>query len=299
MKKIDWWLVALTVVIVLGIGVALYFWLADRQPSEPEAPPPAVEAPAEEPPPPEPRYVVPEPEPEPEPPPPLPELGRESDAAIRAELESLAGEEAVEEHLTESDVIRRLVVTIDNLPRKQLALRLRAVPPVDGNFVVEDARGRMVLSPENYERYDPLVAMLTAVDAEELTALYSRYYPLFQQTYEDLGYPSGYFNDRLVGVIDHLLETPEVDGPIELVRPHVLYEFADPSLEERSVGQKLLIRMGAENAARIKEKLRELREALVASAAAAATAAGAEEGAAADAGEAPEEPTVEDSAGRP
>ena len=90
--------------------------------------------------------------------------------------------------------------------------------------------------------------------------VYRRYYPLFQQAYVDLGYPDGYFNDRLVEVIDHLLATPDVAGPIRLTQPSVFYQFADPSLEERSAGQKALIRLGPENAAIVKAKLRELRK---------------------------------------
>jgi len=61
--------------------------------------------------------------------------------------------------------------------------------------------------------------------------VYLRFYPLFQQAYQDLGYPNGYFNDRLVKVIDVLLATPQIAGPIELVRPKVMYAFADPTLE--------------------------------------------------------------------
>ena len=38
----------------------------------------------------------------------------------------------------------------------------------------------------------------------------------------------------------------------------MFYQFADPTLEERSAGQKFLIRMGPANAAAVKDKLREL-----------------------------------------
>jgi hypothetical protein len=82
---------------------------------------------------------------------------------------------------------------------------------------------------------------------------------LFQQSYQNLGYPNGYFNDRLVEVIDVMLATPDPKGPIQLVRPNVMYTFADPALEARPAGQKLLIRMGPENAQAIKAKLKELR----------------------------------------
>ena len=97
-------------------------------------------------------------------------------------------------------------------------------------------------------------------DLSTLAELYRRYYPLFQDAYVNLGYPDGYFNDRLVEVIDHLLETPEISDPVQLVRPHVLYQYRDPQLEALSSGQKLLLRMGQEHASRIKTRLREFRE---------------------------------------
>jgi hypothetical protein len=77
-----------------------------------------------------------------------------------------------------------------------------------------------------------------------------------------LGYPDGYFNDRLVEVIDHLLATPDVTAPIQLKRPSVNFEYVDPELENLSSGQKLLVRMGSANAAIVKGKLRELRQAI-------------------------------------
>jgi hypothetical protein len=86
-----------------------------------------------------------------------------------------------------------------------------------------------------------------------------RFYPLFQQAYQSLGYPNGYFNDRLVVTIDNLLAAPDIVTDIALVRPNVMYQFADPKLEELSAGQKLMLRMGPVNAAIVKAKLRELR----------------------------------------
>ena len=38
-----------------------------------------------------------------------------------------------------------------------------------------------------------------------------------------------------------------------------MFTYADPTLEARPAGQKLLLRMGPENAAVVKTKLRELR----------------------------------------
>jgi hypothetical protein len=85
---------------------------------------------------------------------------------------------------------------------------------------------------------------------------------LFQQAYRELGYPKGYFNDRVVEVIDSLLATPEIQEPVKLDRPKVYYQFNDAGLEALPAGQKILIRIGAENAAKVKAKLREVRGAL-------------------------------------
>jgi hypothetical protein len=59
--------------------------------------------------------------------------------------------------------------------------------------------------------------------------------------------------------IDNLMAAPDITTDIALVRPNVMYQFADPKLEELSAGQKLMLRMGPTNAAIIKAKLRELR----------------------------------------
>jgi len=110
------------------------------------------------------------------------------------------------------------------------------------------------------------VRLAQSLDAKRVAALYLRFYPLFQQAYEDLGYPGRYFNDRLVEAIDDMLAAPEIDKPIALVVPHVLYEFADPELESLSAGRKIMIRVGRGNEAILKAKLRELRQEIVAGA---------------------------------
>lgn len=190
---------------------------------------------------------------------PLPALD-ESDPEVREAAIGLLGEEYVEQLLTPVDIVRRAVVTLDNLPREKIALRLRVVPPLPGRFIASgDDEQWTVISAENFSRYTPWVKAFAAADTDQMLAVYSRLYPLFQQAYRELGYPDARFNDRVIAVIDDLLDAPEIDGPIRLVRPHVLYQFADPELEARSAGQKTLIRMGRENAALVKAKLREIR----------------------------------------
>jgi hypothetical protein len=128
-------------------------------------------------------------------------------------------------------------------------------------IVAKTPDGR-VIAVENAARYTPYVRVMESIDARKLATTYVRLYPLFQDAYKELGYPKGYFNDRLVAVIDHLLATPEVSGAIRIEQPKVLYEFADPVLKSTSSGQQILLRMGNENAQKVKSKLREIRKEL-------------------------------------
>ncbi len=53
-----------------------------------------------------------------------------------------------------------------------------------------------------------------------------------------------------------------LEQPLRLTQPKIFYEFADPDLERLPSGQKLMLRIGNENAARVKAKLSEIRAAI-------------------------------------
>lgn len=195
---------------------------------------------------------------------PLPPLD-DSDAYFLLEIGAAFGP-AIESLLVRETIIDRLVTTVDNLPRSELSQKIRPVGHLGENFTTDvDDDGAIVLGISSYARYDALVAQLYYADLDTVYDTYRRFYPLFQKSYERLGYPDAYFNDRLVEVIDHLVATPLPEGSIVLVRPNVLYEFADPDLEALSSGQKLLLRMGPNNAGTIKRMLGKFRGRLTAS----------------------------------
>lgn len=193
----------------------------------------------------------------------LPGLG-ESDAIANDSIEAILGGNTWTRLLVPGGIIRQIVVTVDNLQRKSIARRVLPVKPVPGAFETTGAGAGLAIAPANASRYADYVKAAEAIDAKRLIGFYVRLYPLFQQAYVELGYPDGYFNDRLVGTIDHLLATPEPRAPVALTQPKVMYEFADPALAELSAGQKTMVRVGPDNEARLKAKLREIRKALVA-----------------------------------
>jgi DUF3014 family protein len=183
----------------------------------------------------------------------------DSDAAIGDALRALMPGGAFEALVYPSRVARRIVATVDNLPRATVAIDARPVRPVSGPLAVTAGQGAPAIGADNAARYAQYVSALASVDSHALVAAYARFYPLLQQAYRDLGYPDGYFNDRLVAVLDHLLAAPQPQGPVALVQPKVLYEFADPALESLSAGQKIMVRLGPDNEARVKAKLAEIR----------------------------------------
>ncbi|MGD8936575.1 MAG: DUF3014 domain-containing protein [Thiogranum sp.] len=281
--------------VLLGAMVVLYLQPRKEQPQAPELPAAVEPPPAAAPEPPPVHYpVAPAPEAEqqapPEPSPAAPSLPPAaspatqpapaetapvlpvldaSDGPLKNDLGRVIGTQSLGVLFHTDGLIRRLVVSVDNLPGKQFprsGYRLARSTP--GLLVVDRAGEgddeRIYLSPRNFARYTPFVSAIEHLDIDGLVAIYRHYYPLVQQVYENLGYPaSAYFNDRLVEVIDQLLDTPDIDRPVRLVQPHVLYKYADPQLEALSAGQKVLIRVGPDNAHKLKAKLRSLRAALV------------------------------------
>lgn len=282
-----------TLQIGIGIGVAAvmaaggYVWWQQRQQAAvaPPAPPPVAQAPAAEP-----AASVPQVPAVKYPieaaasavaaapaagdaPRPVPPSLAQSDDYMRDALQALLGKSTVLAMLQTDGFVRRVVATVDNLPRSHAAPRLWPVLPTQGRFTVEQRDGGTWLSPRNANRYAAFMRLLDAVDARQAVALYVRTYPLFQQAYEDLGYPGRPFNDRVVEAIDDLLATPELSGPVALElpevkgpytieRPWVAYRYVDANYENRSAGQKILLRMGSANALRVKAKLAEVRRLL-------------------------------------
>ncbi|MGH8799568.1 MAG: DUF3014 domain-containing protein [Casimicrobiaceae bacterium] len=189
---------------------------------------------------------------------PLPAL-MVSDATMRNTLAGLFGSDALGKMFYGDGIVHRFVATVDNLPRPTLPLSTMPVKPVPGGFVTAGADDTLAIGPDNAARYTPYVRIVDAADAKTLVGIYVHFYPLLQEDYRALGYPNGYFNDRLVQAIDNLLAAPDALAPVRLTQPKVLYQYADADLESRSAGQKIMMRMGSENAAKVKSKLREMR----------------------------------------
>jgi hypothetical protein len=245
------------------VGAAAYLFWPQSQPEpapvQVQAPPP-ISTPAPPPVKPEVHHVI-------EPPPaaqvrPLPALAN-SDKYIIDALAKLVGNKSLMELFHADRFIRNFVATIDNLPTRRAPMKVMPVEHAAGQFVTVGPEDDLAISPSNAARYTPYVRIATAVDSRRLVALYVRFYPLFQQAYKELGYPNKYFNDRLIVVLDDLLAAPVIKEPVKLVQPNVYFQYADPDLEARSIGQRILMRLGSKNELSVKAKLGEIRQELM------------------------------------
>jgi len=259
-------------VLLLAVGGGLLWWRHQRSAGEVVATPaptiaPAGPAPAAPPPPAAPAIRHPLPG---GPAGGLPSLDG-SDSYFDNALVNLLGRKKVREFLHLDGIARRFVATLNNLATDDASASLWPVKSTEGRFETEARAGEMTIASRNGERYVPFVRFAEGIDAQKAVALYLRVYPLLQQAYEDLGYPGKYLNDRVVEVIDTLLATPTPAEPIAVKRFAAdggtsegrleggLYVYADPALEASPAGQKILLRMGHDNAAPLIAKLREIR----------------------------------------
>lgn len=268
MNKLSSFIIALA---LAAIAAGIYLWQRDqaREPEQvqlqPSDAPAVVEAPPEaREPGPEIRYPI-------ESVAPAEPVAASTDVGVA--MSALLGREAVLKFMQLADFPRRVVGTVDNLGRSHAAPVLWPVHPTPGKFTVQGEGDAQVIAAANSQRYDPFVAMVQSLSTDKIVSVYVRLYPQFQAAYEELGYPRGYFNDRLVAVIDNLLGTPEPDGaiPVSLTevkgdvkseRPWVRYQYADPAYESLSAGQKIMLRVGTANRKALKAKLVDLRRRL-------------------------------------
>ena len=159
---------------------------------------------------------------------------------------------------------RRLVITVDNLPREHVPSQLRITRGVPELLRVQKDGETITLDPSNYERYDRIISYVEKMDARKIGRLYAKFYPLLQRTYEETGFPEERFHDRVLAALDDMMDAPRPTGPIRLVQPKVLYRFEDDHLENLSAGQKIMIRVGPDNAARLRKVLARVRAAIAA-----------------------------------
>jgi len=187
----------------------------------------------------------------------LPSL-TESDSFVFESLRTLQNGIALVDLLAEDQIVRKFVVFVENISREefpQTGLPYRglgqemSVSEVDENlFVMEQIA---------HSRFDQVVKTFVEIDIDAAMTIYRTLSPLFQQAYAEIGFRNVSFDDTLRSAINNVLRTTNMEGPYQLVKPSVMYLYADASIENLLEVHKQLLRIGPDNTSLLKAKLRE------------------------------------------
>ena len=250
-----WWIGGVLGVVVLA-SVGVWYMLVQRAPMV-EAPPQMVGANSST----DEDASAAVPVTSPPPPADLPPLD-ESDERVREMALELSTHPKLVKWLAPDDLVRRMVASVDNLSRgNSPRAHLEHMRPEEG-FGAAVVDGAVVLDPESYARYDLLTEVFTSLDIGATVRLYYELEPLFEEAYNQLGHPSRSFSDALDEAIARLIDTPIPEGKLEVEKHLLVYRFTDPLIESMSPAEKHLVRLGPENARKVKSKLTFLRSAL-------------------------------------
>lgn len=262
-------MVTVAIVVVLLILLVMFLTGRDEAPEPAPSPEPAQPTTSAEPeatpdPEPEPEVEA-TPEPAPEPEEPLPPLDQ-SDQFARDSASEVVNDDELVGLLVEDDLIRKLVRAVDSADEGRIVHEYRPVmsprPPLGVERMGEaatDAEQQYRMTPQNYQRYDRYVELLTSADAATLARWYQRFLPLMEEAFVEHGTDKGSFHDVVMNTIDELLAAPPADAEVVLVRPKVFYEFEDEELENMPDTHKLMQRIGPEHSERVRDALSSLR----------------------------------------
>ncbi|MCZ6888313.1 MAG: DUF3014 domain-containing protein [Gammaproteobacteria bacterium] len=180
-----------------------------------------------------------------------------SDAFVREQV----GEEdsgLMAEWLQEDDLVRRAAVVLYNAARGEYPRRQLSFMQIPGAYEPFKRGDQWFVNADSYRRYDEVVAALTAIEAQHMAGMIELFQPLVLQALGDLGVKASEADTTYREAMRQVASTPLLDGSVELVRPNVLFEYADRNLEALTPLQKQLLRVGPENLRTIQAYAREV-----------------------------------------
>jgi hypothetical protein len=290
-NKVSWSLIAFIILVIIAIGIAWQFTGDKTEPVVIDEPVLIVEPPSEI------EEVIPEPiietpevvavveeiiEPVENT---LPLLD-ESDDWLKIKLPEITWRKELLKLIIDEDMIRRFVVFTDNfaqgiiayehspfiLPNAKFSPDIESVTLQESSLQTGSSDSAIEGTTQvkqnvwqwnenSSRRFSLYVDLLRSMDSESLVQWYSEIKPLIDEAYSELGYEDDFTNtlqDAITRVLD--MELPK--SSMTLIRPSVMYQFADPELEALPDTDKLLLRLGRDNLLVMKSVLLELHEKL-------------------------------------
>ncbi len=158
--------------------------------------------------------------------------------------------------LAESELVRTSATVLANAAEGKVPRKFVEFLAPEGEFTVIAQSGRLGVDPASYARYDPFVASLTSLAPARAAAVFELVEPLLAEALRELGGDaSGVVaspRELAYEALEVALATPMGTVDAALVRPKVIYKYADESLEKLAPLQKQLLRMGPDNLRKVR-----------------------------------------------
>lgn len=163
-----------------------------------------------------------------------------------------------------NQLIRKYTVIVNDFSQGILLEKHMRFLKQSQPFSVDKIDDGLVMAEDSYRRYDKLAAAIDAIDAKEAMSAYRKFKPLLLEVFDEFGYPPERpLEDIFLKASSQILAAPILEQPVALVRPSVVYKYADEKLEQLSPVSKQMLRMGPKNTRIIQNKVRQLVQELV------------------------------------
>jgi hypothetical protein len=187
----------------------------------------------------------------------LPSLNRSDDFVLQG-LQAMQNGAAVVSLLAQDQIIRKFVVFVENVSRSEFPQTGLPFQPLGQEMPVRNLDDNLfVMDQSAHARFDRVVDTFIAIDTDAAMTFYRTLSPLFQQAYAEIGFRNVSFDETLRRAINNVLQANSIAGPYQLVKPSVMYLYADASIENLQSVNKQLIRLGPDNSNKLQSKLRQ------------------------------------------
>lgn len=192
----------------------------------------------------------------------LPPLGQ-MDIFLRALLASLSASPELARWLATDDLIQQMAHAIDLVSRGQSPSPELGVLRPEGLFQTSGSSRATAIDPATYRRFDGLARAVASLDPASVAAAYRTIRPRLEEAYRGLGRTTLTVDQAVAAALQVLIDTPQIADPVRLVPgPGATLAFADPELQRLPAAQKQILRMGPENATRVKTALGGIKSAI-------------------------------------
>jgi hypothetical protein len=188
----------------------------------------------------------------------------DSDVPVRERLTGASGNPQWRSWLGNQQLIRKATSLIARLAKGEIDRRAADFLAPKSRFEAKErSPERYVLNSASYQRYNGVAKVIASLDVPAVCKAYLEFRPLFQAAYAELGFSGEKFDTVLLEAIDVVLGAPVMKGEVALIRPSVMYKFADPEIERLPPAKKQVIRMGPANTRKIQDKLQAFKAELI------------------------------------